>query len=158
MKKYENMYMQARKNAAEWNERLSSREKAAELLGLHESSLADYELDNVKVVPVDRVNAMADLYKCPELKAKYCKHVCPLGQDLPIADEASSFESTVIRILKEFDDERVYLLKKDLVDIAVDGKVSDDEVELFGRIIDSMDSMIRVISELKLISEKEMKK
>ena len=150
----QNMYMQARKRAALWNERLSSREKAAELLGLHESSLADYELDNVKVVPVDRVNAMADLYNCPELRTKYCKYVCPLGQDLPIATETGSLEASVINVLKAFDEDRLNQMRRDLIDIAVDGKVSADEVELFGKIIEIMDDMMRVISGLKLIRER----
>ena len=57
-----NMYFQARKKAATYNERLWSREGAAELLGISVSTLADYELGNTKVVPVDKVVLMADLY------------------------------------------------------------------------------------------------
>lgn len=49
------MYFQARKKAATYNERLWSREGAAELLGISVSTLADYELGNTKVVPVDKV-------------------------------------------------------------------------------------------------------
>lgn len=45
-----NMYFQARKKAATYNERLWSREGAAELLGISVSTLADYELGNTKVV------------------------------------------------------------------------------------------------------------
>ena len=61
------MYFQARKKAATYNERLWSREGAAELLGISVSTLADYELGNTKVVPVDKVVLMADLYNAPEL-------------------------------------------------------------------------------------------
>lgn len=63
-----NMYFQARKKAATYNERLWSREGAAELLGISVSTLADYELGNTKVVPVDKVVLMADLYNAPECK------------------------------------------------------------------------------------------
>ena len=49
-----NMYFKARKKAAAYNERLYSREGAAELLGISPSTLADYELGNTKVIPVDR--------------------------------------------------------------------------------------------------------
>lgn len=49
------------------------------MLGLSVSTLADYELGNTKVVPVDKVVLMADLYNCPELKTGYCKHECPIG-------------------------------------------------------------------------------
>ena len=65
----ENVYFKARKEAAKCNEKLYSREGASELLGLSVSTLADYELGTTKVVPVDKVMLMADLYNCPELKA-----------------------------------------------------------------------------------------
>ena len=65
-----NMYFQARKKAATYNERLWSREGAAELLGISVSTLADYELGNTKVVPVDKVVLMADLYNAPVLYAR----------------------------------------------------------------------------------------
>lgn len=55
MKDNENVYFRARKEAAKYNERLSSREGAAELLGVSASTLADYELGNTKAVPVDKV-------------------------------------------------------------------------------------------------------
>lgn len=60
-KSNENVYFVARKKAAMYNERLYSREGAAELLGISVSTLADYELGNTKVVPVDKVVLMADL-------------------------------------------------------------------------------------------------
>ena len=47
----DNVYFRARKEAAIYNERLFSREGAAELLGISVSTLADYELGNTKVVP-----------------------------------------------------------------------------------------------------------
>ena len=56
-----NVYFKARKRAAIYDERLYSREGAAELLGISVSSLADYELGNTKIVPVDKVVLMADL-------------------------------------------------------------------------------------------------
>ena len=44
MKDNDNVYFLARKKAATYNERLYSREGAAELLGVSVSTLADYEL------------------------------------------------------------------------------------------------------------------
>ena len=58
----ENVYFVARKRAAMYNERLYSREGAAELLRISVSTLADYELGNTKVVPVDKVVLMAEMY------------------------------------------------------------------------------------------------
>ena len=67
----QNVYFQARKTATSYDQRLRSREGAAELLGVSVSTLADYELGNTKVVPVDKVVLMADLYNAPELKYQY---------------------------------------------------------------------------------------
>ena len=61
LKENTNVYFQARKRAAMSNDRLFSRENAAELLGISPYTLADYELGNTKVVPVDKVVLMADL-------------------------------------------------------------------------------------------------
>ena len=63
----ENIYFRCRKEAAKYNDKLNSRESTAELLGVSVSSLADYELGNTKVVPVDKVVLMADLYNAPQL-------------------------------------------------------------------------------------------
>ncbi|MCJ8044119.1 helix-turn-helix domain-containing protein [Blautia sp. NSJ-166] len=87
------------KRAAMYNERLYSREGAAELLGISVSTLADYELGNTKVVPVDKVVLMADLYNAPELKTGYCKHECPICSYLPVATEAKGLEGITLLFL-----------------------------------------------------------
>ena len=57
----ENQCFRCRKEAAKYNKKLDSREGAAEMLGISVSSLADYELGNTKVIPVDKVVLMADI-------------------------------------------------------------------------------------------------
>lgn len=71
----ENVYFACRKKAASYNEKLNSRESAAELLGISPSTLANHELGITKSVPVDTVVMMADLYHAPELKNMYCKNL-----------------------------------------------------------------------------------
>ena len=61
----ENQCFRCRKEAAKYNDKLGSREGAAELLGISVSSLADYELGNTKVIPVDKVVLMADMHEKP---------------------------------------------------------------------------------------------
>ena len=61
MNENNNVYFKARKRAAAYNERLYSRDGASELLGISVSTLADYELGNTKVVPVDKVVLMAEM-------------------------------------------------------------------------------------------------
>ena len=78
-----NMYCKCRLAAAKYNDKLNSREGAAEMLGLSSSTLASYELDLTKVVPVESIMMMADVYNAPELKNWYCSNVCPLGAEFP---------------------------------------------------------------------------
>lgn len=84
-----------------YNERLYSREGAAELLGISVSTLADYELGNTKVVPVDKVVLMADLYNAPELKTGYCKHECPICSYLPVTTEAKGLEQKLKWVVQQ---------------------------------------------------------
>ena len=122
-----NVYLRCRKRAAQCNEALSSREKAAELLGISSSSLANYELGITKTVPVDMVVMMADLYKAPELRNMYCKQECPIGRMLPMATESKGLESITLKILKSLDEDEIKAMKKSLVDIAEDGEITEDE-------------------------------
>lgn len=74
-----NPWYQARKKAAEYDDRLCSRESAAEQLGMSVSSLADAELGNTKFMPVDKAVLMADRYNAPWLLNHYCLNECPIG-------------------------------------------------------------------------------
>ena len=152
-----NVYFKARKEAAKYNEKLHSREGAAEMLGVSVSTLADYELGNTKVVPVDKVVLMADLYHCPELKTGYCKHECPIGKTMPIATKASGIEGIALRLIRSLDADDIKDMKNQLMDIAEDGKISNDERPTLKNILDQLDQISVVISELRLIGEKVLK-
>lgn len=117
-----NMYFQARKKAATYNERLWSREGAAELLGISVSTLADYELGNTKVVPVDKVVLMADLYNAPELITGYCMRECPVHGFLPLATEEKSLEGIALRLLQNFNEDSLKNMRDSLIEITADGK------------------------------------
>ena len=153
----ENVYFRSRKRAAKRDERLSSREGAAELLGVSSSTLADYELGNTKVIPVDKVALMADLYNCPELKTAYCKNECPIGRGMPLATEAGSLESIVLRFLKEFDPDRLNDIRSGLIEIAADGRIDASEKPEFSVLLKMMDDMALILSEARLAGEKTMK-
>ena len=90
--------MRFRKEAAKHNDKLGRREGAAELLGISVSSLADYELGNTKVIPVDKVVLMADIYNAPELMAWYCSSECLIGKSLEMpSPEIASVERTTMK-------------------------------------------------------------
>lgn len=156
-KENQNVYFRARKEAAEYNEKLSSREGAAELLGISPSTLADYELGITKFVPVDKVVLMADLYNRPELKTGYCKSECPIGKHIPLATSVSGIEGIALRLIREFDSDRIKEMQKSLVDIAADGVIAEDEKPILEEILKRLDELSIAISELKLAGEKALK-
>ncbi len=157
MKENNNVYFKARKAAALYNEKLFSREGAAEMLGISVSTLADYELGNTKVVPVDKVMLMADLYNAPELKHWYCKRECPIGKSMPLATQIKGIEGIALRMIQEFDPDSLEDMKNSLVSIAADGVISEDEKPELERILKKLDDMAVVISEMKLVGEKALK-
>lgn len=87
----DNMFCQARYEAAKSNERLSSREGAAEELGIDRTRLARIELGST--VPYqEEVLLMADMYRAPELRGKL-SYSCPYSQECltsncPVYDSA----------------------------------------------------------------------
>lgn len=149
-----NMYFQARKKAATYNERLWSREGAAELLGVSVSTLADYELGNTKVVPVDKVVLMADLYNAPELITGYCMRECPVHGFLPLATEEKSLEGIALRLLQNFNEDSLKNMRDSLIEITADGKITKDELPALEKIIGQLEKMAEVISEMKIAGEK----
>lgn len=157
LKENTNVYFQARKRAAMSNDRLFSRENASELIGISPYTLADYELGNTKVVPVDKVMIMADLYNAPELITGYCKFQCPIKGFMPLATEEKNLQGIALRLLKGLNDEDVQELKKSMIDIMEDGEVTDDEVEEFKKLLSRLDNLAEIISELKLSGEKILK-
>lgn len=157
MKSEENIYLECRKRASIYNDKLNSREMTAELLGVSVSTLANYELGITKNIPPDSVVMMSDLYRMPELKNHYCKFECPIGKFFPIATEESGLQGITVRILNRLDDEEIRGMKKSLLSIAEDGVIAPDEREEFEKIVKSLESLERAISELRILAEKYQK-
>ena len=153
-----NVYLACRKEAAEHNDKLKSREMAAEMLGVSTSTLANYELGVTKNVPPDSVVMMSDLYGKPELKNYYCKHECPIGKDFPLAVQESGLQGITVKILNSLDDEDIREMKKNLLSIAADGEISADEQEEFSKIVKTLETLESAISELRILAEKYQKR
>lgn len=146
-----NPYYERRLEAAKFNDSLYSREKAAELLGVSASSLAEYETGVTKFVPVDKVVLMADLYNAPDLCNRYCLNDCPIGDGLSISDEVCDINRVTVKLLKNLKVKDLEKLKDKLIEIASDGVISEDEIYDLGEIIEYLDLTSKTISELKTL-------
>lgn len=155
MKMAENKYMEYRKKAAAFNERLSSRAGAAELLGISESSLAHYELDITKTVPQDVVVMMAEVYNAPELKNWYCSNECPIGKTCPRgATEEKNIEQVTIHLLSSMGDEVLKGISGQLLEIAEDGEITAEEAADLEPAQMILEKLAEAISELQILREK----
>lgn len=150
MNEQENIYFRCRKEAALRNDRLNSREGAAELLGLSVSSLSNYELGITKAVPVDSVVMMADLYGAPEMKAYYCKNACPIGADKDICTQPGSIESLAVRMACLAKGDTFAKMTDRLLDIARDGRVSAAEKAELEEVASQLGELEQFIQELRL--------
>ena len=148
-----NPWYEARKMAAEYDDRLCSREGAAERLGMSVSAVADAELGLTKCMPVDKAVLMADLYNAPQLLNYYCLHECPIGCRHSISDEVVDIDRVTVKLLKGLRVDKLEEIKDSLLDIAEDGKITDDEKPELKEVLDYLDSLAKTVSELKTIGE-----
>ncbi len=154
-KAMDNIYCRCRKEAAKYNDKLNSREGAAELLGVSVSSLADYELGNTKVVPVDKVVLMADLYNAPEIKNFYCTNECPIGEHTVHKLEIAELDRLTIKVLSAL--RGIDSVKDKLIDIVADGVIAENEKPDLDAVLKALDEITIYSQELRLWAEKNLK-
>lgn len=147
----DNVWYQARIKASAYDDRLASREGAAELLGMSVSAVADAELGLSKVMPVDKAVLMADLYNAPQLLNHFCLHECPIGSRHAISENLSSIEHVTVNLLKGLQVDNLSELKKTLIEIAADGVVDQEELIDFNEVVEYLEEVSRTVSELKTI-------
>lgn len=154
----ENIYCRARLEAAKFNPKLSSREGASEELGISKDSLNQYELDLCRVVPVDKVVIMADVYNAPELLNNYCCNECPIGKRIiePIDNENLNnlFRFAVLTTNTLEESPRIQKL---LFKIVEDGIIDESEKEELETIVDFFSKLEMRASELKVYAKKLMR-
>lgn len=148
-----NPFCKARIDAAKYNDRLFSKESAAELLGISVSTLSDYELGVTKTVPPDMVLKMSDLYNAPELENYYCTSMCPLGGDIPKVDIAT-LDRIAVRVLSSF--RKVGKIGEQLLDIVEDGIIDESEKADLQTILENLEELEQVIKSLKLWAKKNL--
>lgn len=111
------------------------------------------ELGLTKCMPVDKAVLMADLYNAPQLLNYYCLHECPIGCRHSISDEVVDIDRVTVKLLKGLRVDKLEEIKDSLLDIAEDGKITDDEKPELKEVLDYLDSLAKTVSELKTIGE-----
>ncbi|MBQ7920850.1 MAG: helix-turn-helix transcriptional regulator [Lachnospiraceae bacterium] len=142
-----NMYYLARCEAGESNPDFSSREKAAELIGIDRTRLARIELDTIAPYP-EEVKAMSEAYNTPELCNSYCARECPIGQNSVHEVTIDDFDRLALKVLGSLKD--IDTLRASLISISEDGYIDKSEQATFESILDSLEKISTNAKALQL--------
>ena len=96
----------------------------------------------------DEILRMAESYKRPELCNYYCSHECPIGQKYVQPVELKDLSQITLEVLSGLNN--LEKEKNRLIDITVDGVISEDEKEDFESIKKRLDEMAKAINTLSL--------
>lgn len=150
----DNMYYLARSEAAEYNPDLSSREKAAEIIGIDRTRLARIELDTIVPYP-EEVKAMAEVYNTPELSNSFCAQECPLGRGRVKEVTIDDFDRLALKVLGSLKD--IDSLRSSLIAISEDGVIEKSEQGAFQAILDSLEKISTNAKALQLWAIKNIR-
>ncbi len=150
----DNMYYLARCEAEAANPDLSSREKAAEIIGMDRTRLARIELDTISPYP-EEVKAMSEAYNTPELCNSYCARECPIGKSSVKEVTIDDFDRLALKVLGSLKD--IDMLRASLIAISEDGVIDISEQKAFQEILDSLEKISTNAKALQLWAIKNIR-
>lgn len=150
----DNMYYLARSEASKNNSDFSSREKAAEIIGIDRTRLARIELDTIPPYP-EEVKAMAEAYNVPELCNSYCAKECPIGRNTIPEVTIDDFDRLALKVLGSLKD--IDSLRASLIAISEDGIIEENERPAFQEILDSLEKISTNAKALRLWAIKNIR-
>ena len=129
-----------------------SREKASELMdGISASRIEKIEYEAQQPTPYDIVQ-MADCYKRPDLCNYYCSHRCEIGDRYVPEVEVTELSNIILETIACLND--ISPLTSRLIQIARDGRITDDEISDFAYISSKLDEVSLAVNALNLWIEK----
>lgn len=129
-----------------------TREKASEkMTGVSASRIEKIEYDLQDPTPYDVIQ-MADCYKRPDLCNYYCSHRCAIGARYVPEVEVAELSNIILETIASLND--INPLTNRLIQIARDGKITDDEIRDFAFISRKLDEVSLAIDSLNLWIDK----
>lgn len=129
-----------------------TREKASEnMVGVSASRIEKIEYDLQEPTPYDIIQ-MADCYKRPDLCNYYCSHKCMIGDRYVPEVEISELPNIILETIASLNE--INPLTSRLIQIARDGKITDDEIKDFAFISKRLEEVSLAIDALNLWVEK----
>ncbi|MBR3377158.1 MAG: helix-turn-helix domain-containing protein [Mogibacterium sp.] len=131
-----------------------TREQASELLETIEAYKIE-RIESEKQLPSpEDVMIMAEKYCEPNIRNYYCANQCPMGQHFVPVIKFNDLEKTVIKLVASLNS--MNSKKNKLIEIAEDGKITDDEMLDFISIQKDLERVSLAVDALELWTEKMM--
>lgn len=125
-----------------------TRDAAAEKLGFISADRIE-KIEYEKTLPhPEEVLAMADCYKNPALCNYFCSHECPIGMEYVPEIKAKELSQITLEMLATLN--KLTKEKERLIEITVDGELSEDEIPDFLAIKAELEKMAMAIDSLNL--------
>lgn len=142
VKENKNIYQLSRENMN------LTRDKASEVLQYISADRIE-KIENEKTTPhPDEILAMAAGYKVPNICNYYCSHECPIGQQYVPEVKIKELSQIVLETLAALN--TMEKQKARLIEITVDGQISDDEISDFVKIQTELERISLTAQSLQL--------
>lgn len=113
------------------------------------------KIESEKSLPhPDEVLVMAKAYKAPNLCNYYCSHECPIGQQYVPEVQMKDLSQITLEMLNSLNS--VEKAKERIIEITVDGKITEDEIADFIKIKENLDEISHSVDSLSLWIEKSI--
>ena len=129
-----------------------TREQASELMVTMSPERIE-KIENERSMPhPDEVLLMSDQYKQPDLCNYYCANQCPIGAQYVPEIKIKDLSQIVLETIASLN---AMQKKKDrLIEITVDGEITDDELEDFVQIQEQLEKISVAVETLQLWCER----
>ena len=131
-----------------------TREAAAEKMDYISSDRIE-KIEYEKSLPhPDEILAMAECYKNPALCNYFCSHECPIGKEYVPEVKMKELSQITLEVLASLN--AIEKEKNRLIEITVDGEITEDEMEDFKEIQDRLSKISLAIDSLQLWVQKSI--
>ena len=130
---------------------LTRAEASEKMTAVSDSKIEKFEYETQEPTPYD-ILQMADANKRPDLCNYYCSHICEIGQRYVPEIEVTNLSNIILETIASLNE--INPLTGRLIQIARDGKISDDEMKDFAYISKKLDEISLAIDSLNLWVDK----
>ncbi|MBQ7636801.1 MAG: helix-turn-helix transcriptional regulator [Lachnospiraceae bacterium] len=129
-----------------------TRERAGEIMEFVSADRIEKIENERSMARPEEVLAMSECYNSPELCNYYCTHECSIGKKYMVEVKVDRLSQIVLETLDSL--EKLNKERNRLVEITVDGRITEDEKKDFERIQGNLEKLSATVDALRFWTEK----